>query len=78
MNRVRVFLSTPLYTVRGQDHLPHDTLIVEGNVKEMVGGGMVLAASQYWGRDGASLPGKPCSLYLPASKIDHALLLESA
>lgn len=78
MTRVRVFLSTPLYTVRGQEHVPSDAVIMDGRVTDRVGGGLIVSVDTYADGTGRPLEGAPRNLYLPASKIDHVQLLDES
>lgn len=76
MTRVRVFLSTPLYTVRGEEHVPSDAVIMDGRVTDRVGGGVIVAVESYSDGYGRPLEGAARNLYLPASKIDHIQLMD--
>ena len=78
MESIRVFLRTPLFTVRGEAHLPPGTFVVEGRLREMVSGGMILDVETWMNEEGLALAGEPRALFLPVTKIDHVLLLEKA
>lgn len=76
MDRVRVFLRTELFTTGELHPAPAGATIVDGRVRELLAGGLILEATAFHRADGKTLHGAPCTLYLPSAKIDHVLLLE--
>jgi len=78
MDRVRIYLRTPLFTARTGAHLPAGAHVLTGQVRSQEPGGLVVAVSDYADADGRTLSGFGTVLYLPTAKIDHAELLEGA
>lgn len=76
MDKVRVFLRTELFTTGELHPAPAAATIIDGRVREILAGGLILEATSFHRTDGKELTGKPCTLYLPSAKIDHVLLLE--
>lgn len=75
MDRVRVFLRTALFTVSGEiRHAPEGAVIVEGRVREILAGGLILEVSVWRREDGRVLDAPAATIYLPSAKIDHVLL----
>ena len=76
MDRVQVFLRSPLFTTREANHGPRRAVILEGKVEESRGGGIVLAVTAWKNDHGEALEGQPATLYLPPTKIDHIWVLD--
>ena len=76
MDRVQVFLRSPLFTTREGTHVPRRAVILEGKVEETRGSGLVLAVTAWRNDLGEELEGKPATLFLPGTKIDHVWVLD--
>jgi hypothetical protein len=76
MDRVQVFLRSPLFTLKSDGHLPHKTAILEGTVIETQGAGLQIQVTTWRDSDGKALEGDSRTLFIPPSKIDHVWLLD--
>ena len=77
MKKIKLYLKTALFAVRGTDSIPSSTLIVEGELIEQQSGGWLIRAEQYYSIKGEPLTGESCDLFIPMSKIDHVRVLPS-
>ena len=77
MKKIRLYLKTALFSVRGSDSIPNATLILEGELIEKQSGGWLIEAQGYFSIKNEALKGDPCTLFIPMSKIDHARILSS-
>ena len=75
MKKIRLYLKTALFSVRGSDTIPNATLIVEGELLEQQSGGWLIQADGYFSIKNEKLNGESCQLFIPMSKIDHARVL---
>ena len=71
MDRVRVFLRSPLFTTRDGGHLPRKAVILDGSIQETGGGGVQLTVQTWRDDQGQDLTGDSKTLFIPNSKIDH-------
>ncbi len=71
MDRVRVFLRSPLFTTREGGHLPRKAMILDGSIQETSGGGVRLNVRTWSDDQGQELTGEAMTLFIPNSKIDH-------
>jgi len=78
MDRVRIYLRTPLFTARTGAHLPAGAHVLTGQVRSHEPGGLVIVVSDYADAEGRAQAGEGTVLYVPTAKIDHAQLLEPA
>lgn len=77
LDRVRVLLRTELFSTGGPDaHLPPNVAIIDGRVKDRQGG-LTIEVEGVHDAQGRRLAFEPCTVWLPASKIDHAVVLAS-
>ena len=78
MGQVRVFLKTELFALTGESgHVPRGSVIIDGDVRELQGGGITIAAKGYLDARGRTLEGNETVLFIPTGKIDHLHLQES-
>lgn len=73
--RVRVYLRQALFTVPGAPHLPASAAILEGHTDEVSLDALRLQVESWADEKGRSLEGASVDLVLPASKIDHVVVL---
>lgn len=74
--RVRIFLSHRLFTLPGEAaHVPSQTAVIEGVSDDASPRGVRVMAEAYLDDKGRLLTGMPADLLIPASKIDHVLIL---
>jgi hypothetical protein len=76
MDRVQVFLRSPLFTIKSEGHVPHKTAILEGTVIETQGSGLQIQVTTWRDSDGKALKGDSRKLFIPPSKIDHVWVLD--
>lgn len=77
MERVNVFLRTPLYSVGGGGaHLPSGVLLLEGMLMERDGAGIRIEADRFLDARGRELLEETLTLVLPWEKIDHVLIID--
>ncbi len=77
MSAIKVFLRTPLFTTSSTNgHIPKGTFVLTGALIEQGRGGLLLAVEAYGAADGRPLKGTPQRVFLPLSKVDHALMPE--
>ena len=77
MDRVVIYLKTALFSEDKNDgHVPAQTMILEGNIKDQPSGGFIVAVTGFRTGSNRELEGSPCTLFIPAGKIDHMLLKE--
>lgn len=78
LDRVRVLLRTPLFSTGGPDaHVPPGVTIVDGRLLEAGGMGLLVEVEGVYDGAGRRMDASACVLLLPASKIDHVLVLEA-
>ena len=77
MKKIRLYLKTALFAVRGSDSIPSGTLIIEGELIEQQSGGWLIRAKAFYSIKDSELNGDPCDLFIPMSKIDHARILST-
>jgi hypothetical protein len=77
-DRLRIYLRSPLFAVRKSPHLPPTAVILEGQVVARGDGGLTVRVSAWADEQGQPLPGAGQLIFLPISKIDHAVVLEEA
>ena len=77
MKKIKLYLKTALFSVRGSDTIPNATLIVEGQLIEQQSGGWLIKAERYYSIKNEALEGESCQLFIPMSKIDHARMLDA-
>lgn len=77
LDRVRILLRTTLFSTGGPDaHVPPGVSIVDGRLLEGGNMGLLIDVEGVYDSTGRRLEADPCVLLLPASKIDHVLVLE--
>ena len=76
MDRVQVFLRNPLFTSRESSHVPAQAVILEGEVQENRGAGVLIKVSTWFDRHGEDLGGESKTLFIPPSKIDHIFYMD--
>jgi hypothetical protein len=77
MQRVKVYLRTELFALPGgKGHVPSGVMIVDGKLRELTGGGVLVEAEAYADHHGRPIPGPGVVLFLPATKIDHVHYVE--
>jgi hypothetical protein len=76
MDRVQVFLRNPLFTSRENSHVPAQAVILEGEVQENRGAGVLIKVSVWLDKHQEDLGGDPKTLFIPPSKIDHIFYLD--
>ena len=79
--RVRIFLRQSLFTLSGEaEHVPPTASILDGTLgeaSESVGGlGVTIKVEKNLDKKGRELKGKPCTLIVPGTKIDHVWVQE--
>ena len=78
--RVRVYLRQPLFALPGVEaHVPDKALVLDAELTEQQAGGLTLKVDGYYDERGRKLEGasaKTRTLIVPASKIDHLLVVE--
>ena len=70
---VTVYLKMRFFTFKDAPHLPPNTSVVSGSEAEWANGGITLTAEKFFNDDGKALDGKPVRMFIPTSKIDHAV-----
>jgi len=68
-----VYLKMRFFTFKDAPHLPPNTAAVSGSDPEWSNGGVTMTTEQYFNEDGKQLDGKSVRLFIPTSKIDHAI-----
>ena len=76
MERVQVFLRSPLFTIRSEGHIPSKAVILEGTVLDQQGAGLEMEVTTWRNADGSTLAGEARKLFIPPSKIDHVWILD--
>ncbi|MDP2304493.1 MAG: hypothetical protein Q8P18_00530 [Pseudomonadota bacterium] len=75
--RVRIFLRQPLFTLSGGgEHVPPSALILDGTLGEATPLGASIMVDKFLDERGRALEGKPCTLIVPGTKIDHVWVQE--
>ncbi|MCB9746082.1 MAG: hypothetical protein H6740_26135 [Alphaproteobacteria bacterium] len=74
-----VYLKTPLFVVTDgrSRHAPADATVLTGQQIERGEGGITLHVESWQDGRGRALEAEPATLFLPLSKIDHALVHRS-
>lgn len=72
--RVRIFLNRPLFTLTTDGHVPRNIGVILGELTEQGAGGYTITAESYLDEAGRPLEGKPRTLIIPTSKVDHVLV----
>lgn len=74
---VTVLLTTPLFVLEHVDSpAPVGSVVLKGTLRGQGNGGVELAAESYRDLRGRELSGRPATLFLPLSKIDHIVYHE--
>ena len=72
MNRITIFLNSPLFRFNGPDsHLPNGVIVVEGTLIEEVTDGIGIATDKMCDSRGNELSTANMNLQIPWSKVDH-------
>ena len=75
MERVTIYLRTSLYSIAGDNpHVPNGVMTLEGAIADRTGGGLLVDVSRFIDGRGRDLKCAPMKLYLPMSKVDHAVV----
>lgn len=74
MERVTLYLRTPLFTLGASGHLPEGVSIVDGDLVESRSGGWVVDTLAAYTDTGKLLSEAHLRLFIPLSKLDHASL----
>ena len=75
--RVRIFLRQPLFTLLGgSEHVPPTATILDGTLGEANALGASIKVDKFLDERGRPLEGKPCTLIVPGTKIDHVWVQE--
>ncbi len=72
--RVRIFLNRPLFTLTTDGHVPRNIGVILGSLTEQGSGGYTVDADGYLDEAGRTLEGKPRTLIIPTTKVDHVLV----
>lgn len=77
MSTVKVFLRTPLFVPRGGKHVPSGAMVLSGQrIDDSPSGGWLVAVTEWADASGKSLKGPSVSVFVPHSKIDHAIVAD--
>lgn len=75
MERVSIYLRTPLFSFGGDDApLPAGVMVIEGTSRETCDGAMRIDADRLADDRGRELSDESVSLWVPWEKIDHVLV----
>lgn len=75
MERVSVYLRTPLFSYGASDHLPDGVAIVEGRLAERDASSARIDADCLKDERGRELLDEAITLIIPWAKIDHMLVI---
>jgi hypothetical protein len=71
---VTAFLTTPLFAFeRAQTHAPANAVGITGDLVRVEAGGYLIRVQEFRDATGRQLDGKPVTLFVPTSKLDHVL-----
>jgi hypothetical protein len=76
MDRVRVYLSSPLFVPRHEPHLPVGACILDAQVLGQQPGGLLLKVTAWYNGGGTLLHGEGRTIFVGNSKIDHVWVQE--
>lgn len=75
MDRVSLYLRTPLFSYGGSDHLPDGVYIVEGQMAAAEDAYVRIDADRLLDERGRELTDEVTTLMIPWAKIDHVLVI---
>jgi hypothetical protein len=77
LDRLRIYLRAPLFATRKDPHVPPTAVILDGQVVARGDGALTVRVHAWADVNGLPLPGSGQLVFLPISKIDHAVVLEA-
>lgn len=77
MERVSIFLRTPLFSFGGaEDAVPQGVIVITGNLEDDGGAAIRIEAEELRDDRGRTLSDDSLTLYVPWEKIDHIVVFE--